>query len=57
MVVSLCLDLDFWGVFAEMWFFYLGLWVLVLGWWCGWGLVVEIGFVGRSALQKSPCWY
>ena len=47
------LALDFWGVFDEMWFFYLGLWVLVLGWWCGWGLVVEIGFVGCSALQRA----
>ena len=51
------LALDFWGVFDEMWFFYLGLWVLVLGWWCGWGLGVEIGFVGRSALQRRSCWY
>ena len=47
------LALDFWGVFDEMWFFYLGLWVLVLGWWCGWGLVVEIGFVCCSALKRA----
>ena len=36
---------------------YLGLLVVVLGWWCGWGFVVEIGFVDHRVLQRSSCWY
>ena len=36
---------------------YLGLWVVWLDWWCGWEIVVEIGFMGHSALQRYSCGY
>ena len=50
----LCIWIWIFGVYLMSVVFYLGLWVVVLGWWCGWGLVVEIGFVDRNALQRCP---